>query len=147
MINVRAHREWDAQRVRVMVTDDDHGVIFGRDGAIYHRAEFAPGATLPDEVYVLSLSDRHFEQILAALNELHTGEKAPGDAYALRRDLDREAGRVDKMLDVVLDLAHNQRVVVPGMAATGPPGPKGDVGPMGPRGPKGDPGYGPDSIA
>lgn len=137
MIQAKAHRDWARQHIRVIVRDTDTGMIFGYD-KIYRPEDLAPGAELPDDAWALDLHERYFPAILAALNEIESGEKAPGDAYALRRDLDREAARVDKLLDFAIQTA--TKVPPPGFTPgmlQGPPGPAGPPGPMGLRGPAG----------
>lgn len=144
MIQARAHRDWARQRIFVVVRDTDTGMIFGPD-RIFQPADFEHGQELPVEAYALIISERYFEQVLAALNEVATSEKAPGDAYALRRDLDHEKERVDKMLEVLIAGAMTPPLMVnQAVGQQGPPGPQGAPGPVGPPGPPGHPGYGPD---
>lgn len=146
MIEVKAWRDWERQRVLAVVRDSESGVIFGR-GAVFTPSD--PAVALPAEAYAIDISDRDFERVLQALNELDTGEKAPGDAYALRRDLDREAARVDKLIDFAIQTAKRgtrkrkrKALGAPGMLVgpKGPPGPPGAVGARGPEGPPGPPG-------
>lgn len=128
MIQVKAYRDWMMQRVRVVVRDPEAGIIFGRDD-IYRMDELPPGVELPANAIAVDLSDRYFPEILAALNELSNGEKAPGDAYALRRDLDREHARVDQLLAVVIGELQREPTVT--NVLQGPQGPMGPAGPPG----------------
>lgn len=137
MIQAKAHRDWMRQRIRVLVRDPEVGLIYGNMD-VFDESELPAGNELPPNAWVIDLPERFFPQILAALNEIESGEKAPGDAYALRRDLDREAARVDKLLDFAIQTA--TKVPPPGFTPgmlQGPPGPAGPPGPMGLRGPAG----------
>lgn len=90
--------------IRVFLIDDDTGMVFGRNRQ-WTREEIPAGAMLPEGAAIVELNYQWYDLVLKALNEHASQEKAPGDAYALRRDLDHEKDRVDKLIDFALEAA------------------------------------------
>lgn len=88
--------------VRVFLMDDETHYVFGRD-RVFTPEDAGSGRMLPEGAAIVELSYQWIDLVVAALNEHRSGEKAPGDAYALRRDLDHEKGRVDKLIDFAME--------------------------------------------
>jgi hypothetical protein len=107
MIKARVLEDFMSGHIRVLLHDPETQMVFGRD-QIFGPGDVAPNAQLPDEAFLLNINRQYVDLVLAALNEHFAGEKAPGDAYALRRDLEHEKDRTDKLLDFVLEIARQE---------------------------------------
>lgn len=84
-----------------MVTDLESGdrLYHGRDGV---TVIVGLGMEPPKEAWLVDIPDHFTREVFAQLAQHVHAAAAPGDAYALRRDLDHEKGRVDRFIDHVL---------------------------------------------
>lgn len=95
----------ELERVRIAVVHDSgdgHRTFAGAAGPVYITE---PGEQPPDEAWLLSLPYESADVVIEALVRWRDKAPAPGDALALRRDLDAERGRTDKLIDAVIGLA------------------------------------------
>jgi hypothetical protein len=111
MIRTRVVEDWSRGRVRVLVMDDETRMVFGPNRVFTPEDDDMPPANreLPDEAFMVDLPYQQAQLVTDALQEHFAGQKAPGDAYALRRDLDHEKTRVDKLLDFAIEAARAPR--------------------------------------